>query len=97
MAEPLRALLIKPGGVVRLVSVSKTGGVVNLTYASQKLLSAGKLVILSVENAKCSQPRRSSDLELKQISTIVVDGKKVDSKSCFEMQVEGKIHVMVPM
>ena len=93
----MRALLIKPGGVVRLVSVAKTGGIVNLTYASQKLMSAGKLVSLPVENAKCSQPRRPSDLELKQISTIVVDGKKVESASCFDMVVDGKTHVVVPM
>jgi hypothetical protein len=97
MAEVLRALLIKPGGVVRLATVTKTAGVVYLTYVSKKLMRGGRLVSLSVEGAKTSDPRKLTDSERKQAATIEIDGKKVLASGCFEMELEGKTHIVVPV
>jgi len=98
MSEPvLRALLIKPGGITRIATVTKTEGVVYLNYASHKLMSGGKLVSLSTEGSKCSQPRRLTDSELKQIHNVKVDGQAMVAKSCFDLFIDGRYIVLIAM
>ena len=98
MSEPvLRALLIKPGGIVRVATVTKTEGVVYLNYASQKLMRSGTLVSMPAGSTRVSQPRKLTDAEKKMIATALVDNKPVKPTSCFEMVESEKTFIVIPM
>jgi 2-polyprenyl-3-methyl-5-hydroxy-6-metoxy-1,4-benzoquinol methylase len=98
MSDPvLRALLVKPGGVVRLSTITTTAGVPYLNYKSQKLLSSGNLVTLAMDKATVSLPRKVSEIEKKQASEIVVDGTNFQAKTCFDIKVDNKSFVVIPV
>lgn len=97
MADPTRALVIKPGGLVRQVTITKIDGVVNLNYSSQKMMQKGSIVSLPLKNLKYSSPRKTTILEQKLLTDVTVDDKKVVAPVCFDVTAENKLYVIIPM
>ena len=93
-----RALVIKPGGLLRQVTITVVEGIVNLNYSSQKVLQKGSIVSIPLKNLKASSPRRTTILEEKLLANVTVNEKKIDTPAvCFDVSAEDRSYVILPM
>jgi hypothetical protein len=104
MTEPIhRALIIKKGGVVRLVDMTEREGLLILSYASSKMFHTGDTRTIILQDVKVSQPRTTTKQEEKallwnSIGLHEVNGRMVAPTVCFEIEpLDSPRFVMVPL